>query len=169
LRNIELPEELSGRGVEEIVTKFLHDVVAAVQTACSSHHKGAEWEKEFSKECCNRDLPVTKYMPGRHDMEVNGYFTQCKCIDQVTNGWVAIDNMRPVKANGGERGYKVGEYDVLALRCRGATYLIPAGYLHDSDRPGFLKSRLQLERYQHCIDFWEIFAGQKPLPQGSLF
>ena len=164
---VKLPSKL--KGMENIVSRFLAEIADSCETLFSSHHKGMAWEAEFVCMCEKRGFSVTKDLPGRHDREVNGHKVQCKQIDQVIRGAVSIDNMRPVKANGGERGYLVSEYDVLALRCSGNVYLVPSEELSDAQRQYFIRSRMVLDDFKHCISAWTIFSGEKPIPQGRLF
>ena len=89
---------------------------------------------------------------------------QCKHIDAVRgSGWIDISNMRPVGANGGHRGYLVGEYDVLALRHREGIYLIPSQHLKVGD--GTLRSRVRLAEIQPFRDAWPVFGGDYTPPK----
>jgi len=155
--------------LRSLVETFVDSVREWAKRTYSSHDKGMQWETDFVQMCRKRGLDVRKEIKGRHDMEVSGYRVQCKKIDQVVNGMVAIDNMRPVKANGGERGYKIIEYDVLSLMCNGSLYLVPVQELQDPCRAGFVRPRLRLEHHSHHLDAWAVFEGEIPNPIDRLF
>lgn len=138
-------------------------------TSMSSHHKGAAWESEFVAIAKSKGLVVDNPSSGRHDKEVNGMRVQCKCIDEVRNGRVCIDNMRPVKANDNERGYMVSEYDVLALKSCGEIFIIPVEELHDTQRKGFCRSKISIESIKHFKNAWAVFDGKSHLPSCWLF
>lgn len=152
--------------LDEILNRFKEEILEAL---ADSHTKGMLWQERFSHEAMNRALRVEPGV-GRGDMLVAGKVVQCKSVDQITgDNCVAIDNMRPVKANGNERGYLVGEYDVMALQHRGHTYLIPAASLVRGQK---LASRVRLQEVAQFRDNWEVFdAGYLPPepPQKTLW
>jgi hypothetical protein len=120
-----------------------------------SHRKGKQWESDFFGMCRMRGLHV--HPPsGREDAKVNGLKVQCKAIDRVHNGWIDIANMRPVKANGGTRGYLRSEVDVIALRHHGGVFLIPADWLLCDD--GTIRGRVKFEDVRQFEDNWPAFG-----------
>lgn len=121
-----------------------------------SHEKGRRWEGDFQSLAAARGLAVEPGN-GRGDKKINGRIVQCKHIDATRSGdTLDIANMRPVGANGGHRGYLVGEYDVLALRHHDSIYLIPAQYLDAGD--GFLSGRVRLSEIEVFRDAWHVFG-----------
>lgn len=131
-------------------------------SAPDSHRKGKQWEHEFSEMCKSRGLCVEESC-GREDKNVGGLKVQCKAIDRVQNGWIDIANMRPVKANGGTRGYLRREVDVVALRSQGAVYLIPADWLLRDD--GTIRGRVKAADVRQFQDNWSVFdADYQPPP-----
>lgn len=142
-------------------TAFLDELEEAAREEFSSHHKGVQWQSEFGSMAESRGLTVAavRQHEGRHDLWVAGMRVQCKHIDESRSGVVSIDNMRPVKANNNERGYRVGEYEVMALRHSGNVFIIPASELVDNERPGFLMSKVQIVRFRDYIDAWTVFSG----------
>lgn len=163
-------EELRALILQEL-TPVVDRIIELAQQEMSSHHKGAAWELRFIDLARDRGLDVrrSQQSEGRHDLWVAGVKVQCKHIDDIKGGCVDIDNMRPVKSQDNERGYRVGEYEVLALQCRGDIYLVPANELEDPNRPGFLRSKLRLENHQHAIGNWGVFDGQGKAPNNWLF
>lgn len=63
----------------------------------------------------------------------------------------------------------MGEYQIMALSCRGEVYLIPAEHLIDTGRQGFLRSKIRICDFSYCIDAWAVFEGHNPEPKGFLF
>lgn len=128
-----------------------------------SHEKGKRWEGDFAQECQKRGLHIAGGT-GREDMLVNGLKVQCKAIDRVTGrGWVDIANMRPVKSNGGRRGYLRVEVDVVALRTRGRVFLIPADHINAHD--GMLSPRVLIDDISAFENGWGVFASSYKPPK----
>jgi hypothetical protein len=126
-----------------------------------SHRKGKRWEEDFLAMCRDRGLHVGP-PGGREDANVNGSKVQCKAIDRIQNGWIDIANMRPVKANGGARGYLRCEVDVIALRHLGDVFLIPATCLSCDD--GTIRGRVKLEQARVFQDNWSAFNPEYKPP-----
>jgi hypothetical protein len=119
-----------------------------------SHRKGIRWQKEFEFECVERGL-IVEQPKGREDIVVNGLKVQCKAVDR-NEGGIDIANMRPVKANGGMRGYLRCEADVFALRHNRETFLIPSGILDKGN--GVLRGRVKLSEIQCFRNGWHVFS-----------
>lgn len=126
-----------------------------------SHRKGKQWEHEFSEMCKSRGLCVEESR-GREDKNVGGLKVQCKAIDRVHDGWIDIANMRPVKANGGTRGYLRCEVDVVALRSQGRVYLIPADWLLCDG--GTIRGRVKAADVRKFQDNWSVFDADYEPP-----
>ena len=129
-----------------------------------SHGKGKQWEEDFFGMCRTRGLHVEPPI-GRADGKVSGLKVQCKAIDRAHNGWIDIANMRPVKANGGARGYLRSEVDVIALRHRGIAFLIPADWLLCDQ--GLIRGRV---RHKDVVQFeanWSVFDHDYQPPSTS--
>jgi hypothetical protein len=128
-----------------------------------SHRKGQVWETEFRAMCNERRLFVSE-KTGREDLVVSGARVQCKNIDDIRNGVIDISNMRPVKSNGGLRGYHAGEVDVFAIRHRGDVFLVPASAIADEN--GRLKGRVSLAYINSFLNNWSVFdASYTPPPK----
>ena len=139
---------------------FIDEIIELCRAEFSSHHKGIQWERDFLRLAKQHNLSAEKDSKcGRGDVKVENRRVQCKHLDAHNNGLVSIDNMRPVKANENNRGYMVGEYDVFALKHNDSVYLISATELVDNTRPGWLKNRIRICDYRHCVDNWTIFSG----------
>lgn len=136
---------------EELLQRFSEEMWALTE---DSHGKGMRWEEEFSRMAESRGLVVDRPI-GRADLSVNGKQVQCKSIDRESGGWIDVSNMRPVKANGGLRGYLASEIDVLALRHRGDLYLIPSEYM--ANDAGVLQPRVRLDRLANFASGWGVF------------
>jgi hypothetical protein len=129
-----------------------------------SHGKGKQWEEDFFGMCRTRGLPVEPPI-GRDDGKVSGLKVQCKAIDRVHKGWIDIANMRPVKANGGARGYLRSEVDVIALRHHGSVFLIPADCLICDH--GVIRGRVRLKDVVEFENNWSVFDPDYAPPSTS--
>jgi hypothetical protein len=133
-------------------------------SSLDSHGKGKQWEGDFFGMCRTRGLYVEPPI-GRDDGKVSGLKVQCKAIDRVHNGWIDIANMRPVKANGGARGYLRSEVDVIALRHHGCTFLIPADWLLCDQ--GVIRGRVRLKDVVQFQNNWSVFDPDYAPPSTS--
>lgn len=128
-----------------------------------SDQKGKRWESDFRSMCMERNLPVEP-PSGREDLVVAGMRVQCKNVDESRNGTIDISNMRPVKANGGLRGYHSGEVDVFAIRHRGEVFIVPAVSVMGTD--GVVRKRVRLQSLVPFANNWGVFSNDyRPLPQ----
>ena len=89
-----------------------------------SHHKGKAFEEFVEEYARSLGLPVES-ASGRGDLIINGWRVQCKHVDEQRNGSVCISNMRPVKGEGGIRGYKVASIDYFAIKTLGRVFIVP--------------------------------------------
>ena len=158
--------QILGSGVDE---HCIDKICEAAQLEFSSHHKGMEWELLFCTIAEEKGLTVLSADNNRHDRIVAGKRCQVKHIDELRSGYVSIDNMRPVKANGGERGYLLSEYDIMVLKHRDKVFIIPSREMEDVNRPGWVKSKIRIANYRAFVDQWDLFHGIEPVVKGLLF
>jgi hypothetical protein len=149
--------------VATVVSRFgrvfcwlLHRFSAELTKAMAdSHQKGMAWQQEFMALASGRGLHVSPGV-GRADFVVAGKLVQCKAIDCVNaNGRIDASNMRPVKSNGGHRGYLAHEYDVLALLHLGEVFLIPSNLL--CDERGVIAGSVSSSFIRQFKDNWGVF------------
>jgi hypothetical protein len=127
----------------------------ALELAMDSDAKGRQWEREFFDKCLSLGLGPIEDVSGRADGRVRSKNVQCKSIDRITNGWIDISNMRPVKSKGGLRGYTRDEVDVFAIKHRGRVFLVPtdsicADGIH-------IAGKVRISDIQQFDDNWAVF------------
>ena len=132
-----------------------------------SHRKGVAWEETVEQHA--RGLGYTvEPGNGRNDMIINGWRVQCKHVDEERNGKVCISNMRPVKANGGFRGYLVENVDVFCIQHRGLSSVIP---VREVTTDGIkVDQHVSTSKLKQYAERWDLFmppgdhgSGQREL------
>lgn len=111
---------------------------------------GGKFEREFvalAHKKGYRAKEVTGHKP--HDAVVSGVRVQCKEKQFHEQGRVRIAK--------GQKKYRVGDWDVLALRFRGTLYLIPERYLRMPG--GTMKTVIKPSLFRRFIDAWVVFDG----------
>ncbi len=134
-----------------LLQRYERSIASQVQ---DSHQKGMAWQSRFAEMSRGRGLSVEKG-EGRADWIVSGKKVQCKNIDSQRDGMIDISNMRPVKANGGHRGYLAHELDVLALLHLSQVYLIPRSSICDDQ--GVISGRVRPEFIKQFHENWAVF------------
>lgn len=134
-----------------LLQRLARSIAAQAQ---DSHQKGMAWQSRFAEMAVARGLVVEKG-EGRADWVVSGKKVQCKNIDAVRGGMIDISNMRPVKSNGGHRGYLAHELDVLALLHLSQVYLIPRSSICDDQ--GVINGRVRPEFIKQFHENWAAF------------
>lgn len=111
---------------------------------------GSRFESDFVRMASARGYAARKIVGHKpHDAVVAGLRVQCKEKAFHEHGQVRIAK--------GQKKYRHGEWDVLALRFLGDLYLIPEHLLR---RPGgTLRTTLQPRYWAKFIDAWHVFDG----------
>lgn len=128
-----------------------------------SREQGFAFESEFvqrAKHHGHKAFRVTGHRP--HDVVVDGVRVQCKSKQFDENGRVRIAK--------GQKKYKRGDWDVLALDYRGTLYLIPETLLRTPR--GTLLTVIKPTSFRKWVDAWHVFQGKQApesLRQQDLF
>lgn len=116
---------------------------------CNWMKIGTDYERWIVEEARRRGMPAS-VCSGQypHDAVICGLRVQCKTKSHCKRDGVEIRNSRG--------SYRVGDWDVLALRYDGDDYLIPAEVLANH-KTGTLRNRLWPYRFAGFIDAWHVF------------
>ena len=120
-----------------------------------SRERGFAFESDFVRRANDRGhkaFRVKGHKP--HDVVVDGVRVQCKSKQFDEQGRVRIAK--------GQKKYRRGDWDVLALDFRGTLYLIPETLLRTSR--GTLLTVIRPRFFRRWIEAWQVFSG-KPLRQ----
>lgn len=120
-----------------------------------SRERGFAFESDFVRRASDRGhkaFRVKGHKP--HDVVVDGVRVQCKSKQFDEQGRVRIAK--------GQKKYRRGDWDVLALDFRGTLYLIPETLLRTSR--GTLLTVIRPRFFRRWIEAWHVFSG-KPLRQ----
>lgn len=111
------------------------------------------------------DIHTHKSMP--YDFVVNGHRVQVKHRRSMANGTIDLCFNR--RAGASRKAYLLDEFDVLAVRCDGDWYLIPASIL-DSGNGETLVNNIAPSKYAEYINNWGVFtdAGVRRNPAQTL-
>jgi hypothetical protein len=119
-----------------------------------SRNQGFAFEFEFVVMARSRGYKARRIagcMP--HDVVVASKRVQCKHKLFDENGRVGIAR--------GQKKYRLGDFDVLALLWKGVLYLIPADSLKSSGET--LLTKIKPQSFHDWIDAWHVFG----LPQAG--
>jgi hypothetical protein len=120
--------------------------------------RGRRWEKKFSRLASDRGFLVdrveSKGLP--YDTVVNGTRVQCKCRSPLKNG--SVDLCLARRKGNAKKAYLVNDFNVLALRCKGLTYLIPVWAITHKDART-IKNNIKPNDYACFVDNWGVFSG----------
>jgi len=117
-----------------------------------SRERGFAFESDFvcqASERGHRAFRVKGQKP--HDVVVDGVRVQCKSKQFDEQGRVRIAK--------GQKKYRRGDWDVLALDFRGTLYLIPESILRTSK--GTLLTVIRPRLFRKWIDAWEVFCDAR--------
>lgn len=120
-----------------------------------SRERGFAFESDFVKLAAARGhkaFRVKGHKP--HDVVVNGVRVQCKTKQFDEQGRVRIAK--------GQKKYRRGDWDVLALDFRGTLYLIPESLLRTAR--GTLLTVIRPRLFKKWIDAWQLFSGHDRNP-----
>ena len=126
-----------------------------------SRERGFAFEREFVAMAKDRGY-IARRIPGHkpHDAVVGSSRVQCK--DKL------FDEHGRVRIAKGQRKYRQGSWDVLALRWKGVLYLIPERLLRS--KGGFMLTVIRPRLFKKWIDAWQVFEnGQQQVDQPTLF
>lgn len=125
---------------------------------CPLRSAGDRWEKKFSRLSKERGFVVTdpseRKLP--YDRIVNGLRVQCKQRKTLPSGRVTLCICARGSRGVTKEAYLRGEFDVLALRCDGVVYIIPASAL-DSDDGITMRNSIRPKDYSAYVDNWGAF------------
>lgn len=123
-----------------------------------SRSKGFSFEEEFVNEASARGIIAYRiYKSHPYDVVANGLRIQCKAK--------TIDSDKRIQIGKGQNLYRKDEWDILALKCRGTVYLIPASRLHSVRTVGFLKRKIHSFDIEQWRDRWDLLETMRS--QGS--
>jgi Holliday junction resolvase len=116
-----------------------------------SRERGFQFEREFVAMAQGRGYKARR-IPGhkQHDAVVGAKTVQCKDKEFDEQGRVRIAR--------GQKKYKRGAWDVLALRWKGDLYLIPEQLLRTAG--GTLLTVIRPRFFKRWINAWHVFDGQ---------
>jgi Holliday junction resolvase len=124
-----------------------------------SRERGFEFEKEFVNMARVRGCKAWRVGGHKaHDAVVSTKRVQCK--DRV------YDDRGRVRIARGQNKYRVGDWDVLALRWGGNLYLIPERLLRTKNRT--ILTVIRPSHFRGWIDAWHVFDGA-PTPVEQMF
>lgn len=111
---------------------------------------GSKFENEFVDLAARKGYSARRIFGTKpHDAVVQGLRVQCKEKAFHENGRVRIAK--------GQKSYRHGDWDVLALRFDGTLYLIPECRLRMPG--GTLKTVIKPRLFTCFIDAWSLFDG----------
>lgn len=119
---------------------------------------GKQAEAEFLRHAEARGLAAESHTRKSisHDFVVRGLRVQVKHRISMANGRVDLCFAR--RAGASRKAYLLGEFDVLAMRCDGKWFLIPASVL-DAGNGETLVNNIAPSKYAEYIDNWAILEG----------
>jgi hypothetical protein len=119
-----------------------------------SRSKGFSFEDEFVNEASARGVIAYRILKSHpYDVVANGLRIQCKAK--------TIDSDNRIQIGKGQNLYRKDEWDILALKCRGVVYLIPANRLRSERVVGFLKRKIHSFDIQQWRDRWDLLETMK--------
>lgn len=148
------------------VRRLVRELAAATGVSTTPQATGDKWESRFQSLARQRGLRVDP-SPGRissYDCVVNGYRVQCKSRARTSRRTIRLSHNAVVHRNS-KRPYLRGEFDVLALRYGGKTYIIPEEALL-SATGGTLINDFAPERFDSYTDYWVAFEGSGAIAIG---
>lgn len=117
-----------------------------------SRERGFAFETDFVSQAHGRGHRAYRVKGHRpHDVVVDGVRVQCKSKVFDEHGRVRIAK--------GQKKYKWGDWDVLALEFRGTLYLIPEQLLRTAK--GTLLTVIRPSRFRRWVDAWQVFSGDQ--------
>ena len=116
-----------------------------------SRERGFQFEQDFVAMARDRGYKARR-IPGirQHDAVVGSKTVQCKDKQFDEHGRVRIAR--------GQKKYRRGAWDVLALRWKGDVYLIPEKLLRTAN--GTLLTVIRPRLFKRWINAWHVFDGQ---------
>lgn len=136
---------------------------------CTVNEVGKRTEAKFLRLVEGLGLYVEGYTQKNlaYDFVVNGYRVQVKYRRSSPGGTIDLCFNR--RAGASRKGYLRDEFDVLAVKCDGDWYLIPAASL-DHGNGETLANRISMDKYAEYIDNWGVFtdAGVRRNPAQML-
>lgn len=128
-----------------------------------SRERGFAFESDFVRRATLRGHKAHRVCGHKpHDVVVDGVRVQCKSKQFDEQGRVRIAK--------GQKKYRRGDWDVLALDFRGTLYLIPEPILRT--KSGTLLTVIRPRFFRRWIDAWQVFShggARVSEPQKTLF
>lgn len=147
------------RELLQAVAAIKNALLVIEQSAEPPHMKGYRFEKEFVQACRSKGMRTRKpSRQGHVDVVVNGKRVQCKHVTENNVGQVFIQP-------GQRTWYEPEDFDVLAMKCKEAIYIIPMSSLPKTN--GHVRIQLKPRAYRRFIDFWEALAGDECNPAST--
>lgn len=127
---------------------------------CPLKRSGKRWERKLSRLASGMGFSVAepdgKNLP--YDRIVEGLRVQCKQRRTLPSGKVKLCFCARASRGSKKEAYLIGEFDVLALRCDGVVYIIPAWAIEAGDGVT-MKNELCPRDYAAFVDNWDVFRG----------
>lgn len=122
----------------------------------SSCEKGMTFEAEFASIAHEKGMSVSRPpRRSRHDLVVNGKRVQCKKMEGLARSFIMIQSFTPGR---GHTGYEREDWEVLAIRHKGSTAIIPVESL--LMKCGVrVKTAVHVEDFYRWIDRWDVLEG----------
>jgi hypothetical protein len=142
---------------------------AESQSSSDDYHqaakKGKLFEDELSEIASGLGM-VVSHPPRRcrYDLLINGKTVQCKKLDYVYGTESRPSLLVLAKMAGREHsGYERGDWDVLAIKHRGETAIIPADSVLMSCGTR-IKLHVPIDEFNKWIDRWDVFGESFTVP-----
>ena len=143
------------------ILRLARMLASAVDGAgCPLKRSGKRWERKLSHIASGMGLSVAepdgKTLP--YDRVSEGLRVQCKQRKTLPSGKVKLCFCARASRGIKKEAYLIGEFDVLALRCDGIVYIIPARVIESGDGIT-MKNELRPRDYAAFVDNWGEFRS----------
>lgn len=164
-----MAREYSQEQIEKVIPLLLEIGRILDGGKCPLKRAGRLWEETFSQLAEANGFVVSE-PAGKtlaYDRIVNGLRVQCKQRKTLPSGNVKLCICVRACRGVTKEAYLRDEFDVLALRCEGIVYIIPAAVLDSSDGVT-MKNSIRPTDYSCYVNNWDAFrdgGGYRPASQ----